>query len=105
MERGGVVSLYSAMLAYSGYPATKQYYDRYIGWAAARSMAPPCLSGEPCEGGGSGRLGAHALDQGRTPKVDHRWFQLEHRQLGMPFENVIVFSPEMREMDLCRPRR
>ena len=96
-EWNGVVSFRStsAMLAYSGYPATKQYYDRYMD-GLLRIYGTTMFVEKTLRGRRVGAVQMH-LTRAELLKSITAWFQLEHRQLGMPFENVIVFSPEMRE--------
>lgn len=92
----GTVSFYSTaeMLRYFGDPPTKYYYDLRMGsllriWHCRFEIEDTMR-----------RVSHRGATQRKLTPMTFLgpitlWFQLADRQLGMPFKNVIQFSPEM----------
>lgn len=94
----GTVSFPSTaeMLRYFGDPSTKQYYDRRIQsllriWNC-QILIEDSLKRHSHKGPFKARY-----DGFRFLRTVNAWFQIEDRQMGLPFENAIRFTPEMIE--------
>lgn len=98
----GVVHFQSTaeMLRYSGYQATKQYYDRYMK-GLLRIWGTQLLLDDTV--GRQGRASQHQLTRASFLRSVTAWFQLEERQMGLAFENTLVFTPEMVEWIAAAP--
>lgn len=92
----GVVSFRSTaeMLRYFGDPPLKQYYVRRMK-SLLRIWGTRVHIEEVWDRRGRAEQRHH--DKADFLRSITAWFQLEERQLGMPFENVIQFTPEMVE--------
>ncbi|HET6844842.1 MAG TPA: hypothetical protein VFK06_24645 [Candidatus Angelobacter sp.] len=93
-EWDGIVSFSSTaeMLRYFGDPPTKQYYKRRMDSLLRLWHARLEIVDTLDRVGGSVK---RKYDKADFLKSVTAWFQLEERQLGMAFQNVIQFTPEM----------
>lgn len=95
-EWDGTVSFRSTaeMLRYFGDPPTKQYYGRRMK-SLLRLLNTELRIYETKDR--QGNAVRRLIDKASLIRTLDAWFDLEDRQIGMPFENVIRFSSDMVE--------